>query len=159
LTADEEKLKTEFMIWICEQRRKRNLPFDTIIRDSKGRTKIIDLSGTDNLGPYKIKSKNKGIRKRGVSWQCVELMDLSQSEDLNTNQIKIIEKFQREGKRIETKFSEAIENWKKYKRPDYQAGYANEWLIKLLEENFSSLAKKLDCEIPNRPMGPTTLKS
>ena len=143
LTADEEKLKNQFMRWICDQRRKRNLAFDTIVRDSKGRTKIIDLSGNDNLGPEKSKSKNKGVRKRGISWQCIELMDLSQKEDLNSNQIKIIEKFRREGLKSKTKFNDAIENWKKFKNPDYQAGFANEWLIKLLEEKYPGFQRPM----------------
>ena len=159
LTADEEKLKTEFMTWICEQRRKRKLPFDTIVRDSKGRTKIIDMSGNDNFGLGKTKSKNKGVRKRGVSWQCIELMDLSQKEDLNSNQIKIVEKFRREGQKSETKFKDAIENWKKFKNSDDQAGFANEWLIKLLEEHFPSIAKEWENETLNRPIVLTTPKS
>jgi hypothetical protein len=125
LEASDEALCQRFIMFVNEERQKRNLPTSDIIGRIIGKQQ-------------KHSEKRRGKRNRRVSWLAVEAYDLKlhKVRPLSDGERSRLSKACREVKTFENRLKEAMEMARKHKPPNHQNLPQEALYARFVRENF-----------------------
>jgi hypothetical protein len=112
LSASNSALVEQFLLWIAEQRSKKGLPNNLISKDPKGNLKTYSFPSGSTSKEAKPVENHK--RKRSVVWRTIELLDITKTRELSYPEIKIVERARREARKMESKFTRMLSNWRSF---------------------------------------------